>query len=82
MPAGHRYCELVGSLLYVANTTRPDIAQVVGVLSRYRVSPTTSHWHEAVRVLRYLRGTKDLILVLGGTRPVLEGFVDADMLGT
>eukprot|EP00884_Botryococcus_braunii_P016747 jgi/Botrbrau1/3756/Bobra.0363s0033.1 len=38
----HRYCEQVGSLLYIANTTRPDIAQAVGVLSRYRTSPTTA----------------------------------------
>ena len=31
---GHRYCELIGSLLYLANTTRPNIAQAIGVLSR------------------------------------------------
>jgi hypothetical protein len=32
LPPGHGYCELIGSLLYIANTTRPDIAQAVGVL--------------------------------------------------
>jgi hypothetical protein len=32
---GHRYCELIGSLLCIANATRPDISQAVGVLSRF-----------------------------------------------
>jgi hypothetical protein len=79
---GHRYCELIGSLLYIANTTRPDIAQAVGVLSRYRCNPTTAHWNAAMRVLHYLRDTKDKVLVLGGNSSVvLEGYVDADFAG-
>jgi hypothetical protein len=79
---GNRYCELIGSLLYIANTTRPDIAQAVGVLSRYRSAPTTSHWNAAIRVLHYLRETKERVLVLGRDPHVsLEGYVDADFAG-
>eukprot|EP00884_Botryococcus_braunii_P017161 jgi/Botrbrau1/4128/Bobra.0192s0003.1 len=57
---GHRYCELKGSLRNIANTTRTDIAHAVGVLPRYRMSPTTSHWSEAIRVLKYLTDTREL----------------------
>lgn len=78
---GHRYCELIGSLLYLANTTRPDIAQAVGVLSRYRGTPTTAHMNEALRLLRYLKGTREYALKLGGSHIPLEGFVDADYAG-
>ena len=79
---GHRYHELIGSLLYIANTTRPDIAQSVGVLSRYINSPTTAHWSAAIRVLKYLYGSREKALVLGGNQDViLEGYVDADYAG-
>ena len=77
----NRYCQLIGSLLYLANTTRPDIAQAVGVLSRYRVTPTTAHMEGALRVLRYLKDTRDFALRLGGSTTPLEGFVDADYAG-
>jgi hypothetical protein len=45
------------------------------------MSPTTAHWNEAIRVLKYLKGTRDLALVLGGKSTELEGFVDADYGG-
>jgi hypothetical protein len=78
---GHRYCERIGSLLYLANTTRPDIAQAVGVLSRYRGTPTTAHMQEGLRVVRYLKGTRDFALQLGGSDAPIAGFVDADYAG-
>ena len=81
LEAGNRYCALIGSLLYIANTTRPDIALAVGVLSRFRCTPTTSHWNEALKVLRYLKDTKEWKLTLGGKETELEGYVDADYGG-
>ena len=42
---------------------------------------TTAHWQEALRVVRYLKGTRDYALKLGGSDIPLEGFVDADFAG-
>lgn len=82
LPEGHRYLELIGSLQFLATTTRPDIAQAIGVLSRFRGSPTTSHWNGAIRVVKYLVSTKDLGIVYGGgAKNGLVCYVDADFAG-
>jgi hypothetical protein len=47
LESGNRYAALFETLLYIANSTRTYIAHAVGVLSRYRETPTTSHWNEA-----------------------------------
>ena len=51
------YRSLVGSLLYVATGTRPDIAFAVCQLSRHLEKPSEEHWNAAIRVLRYLKST-------------------------
>ena len=51
------YQSIVGSLLYAAIETRPDIAQAVGVVSKFCANPTQSHLTAAKRILRYLKGT-------------------------
>jgi histone deacetylase 1/2 len=51
------YSSLVGALLFLASTTRPDIAFTVSALSRYMATPTIGHWETAKRVLRYLSST-------------------------
>jgi hypothetical protein len=81
LEAGNPYGELVGSLLYIANSTRPDISTAASVLSQFRAQPTTAHWKEALRVLRYLKDTRLYALKLGGGGPVLEAYVDADYAG-
>jgi len=77
------YESVVGSLMYVMVCTRPDIAHVVGVLSRFMSKPGKEHWTIVKWVFRYLRGTSDHDLCYQG-RPGLDrvldihGFFDVD----
>ncbi len=74
-----RYQSIVGSLLYAAMVTRPDIAQAVGVLSRFNSAPTEAHLTAAKRVLRYLKGTINLTLQYKKTENTeVTGYSDAD----
>jgi hypothetical protein len=76
------YREAVGSLMYLAVSSRPDIATAVNIVSRYLNDPGQEHWTAVKRILRYLRGTPDLKLTLGGTsKLVLNGYADADWGG-
>jgi len=53
----HIYRSIVGSLLYVANYTRPDICYATNYLARFMHGPTEVHLSAAKHVLRYLAGT-------------------------
>jgi hypothetical protein len=66
LPPDHQYQALVGSLIYLAVNTRPDISHAVGILSRFMAYPTTTHWEAAKHVLRYLKGTSTLGLRFRG----------------
>ena len=80
------YASAVSSLMYVMVCTRPDIADVAGVLSRFMSKPGKEHWTTVKWVFRYLRGTSDYGLCYQG-RPGLDrvldirGFVDANGAG-
>jgi len=80
LPEGNRYAELVGSLLFLSTTTRPDIAFAVGVLSRFMSCPEQDHIRAAKGVLSYLRGTTRLGVVYSGSER-LQGRVDAVWAG-
>jgi uncharacterized protein (UPF0147 family) len=51
------YRGALGMLMYLATSTRPDIAYVVGQLSRFASNPTRKHVGTLKRVFRYLVGT-------------------------
>ena len=55
-----RYQSIVGSLLYAALTTRPDISFAVNELGRFNAQAARFHMQAAHHVLRYLSGTINL----------------------
>ncbi|CAI7914893.1 unnamed protein product, partial [Closterium sp. NIES-53] len=74
------YPELVGCLIYLMTSTRPDLAYPLSILARY-VAPgrhQLEHWEAAKRVLRYLCSTSGMGLVLRRRGPiVVTGHADA-----
>jgi hypothetical protein len=66
LPTDNQYQALVGSLIYLAVNTRPDISHAVGILSRFMSCPTDKHWEAGKHVLRYLKGSTDLGLTYAG----------------
>ena len=60
------YRNLVGSLMFLASQTRPDIAYAVGMLGRHAHNYQAEHFQAAKRVLRYLLTTKNKKLLAGG----------------
>ena len=72
------YQRLIGSLMYLAVSTRPDISYAVNSLSQYNTCYTNEHWTAAKRVLRYLKGTADHGILFQKTGKPLHGYADAD----
>ena len=75
------YISAVGSLLYLAIATRPDIAYTVSLLARYNTKPSKVHWAAVKHLFRYLKGTLDLKLTLSPdttTSEMFVGYSDAD----
>jgi hypothetical protein len=75
------YGTLVGKLMFLAVSTRPDIAYSVGTLARFISEPTLTHWQAAKGVVRYLAHTKDRGITFRGSQLELTGFCDADYAG-
>lgn len=76
------YQEKVGTLLYAAISTRPDIAFAVNKLTRHMQAPTVADAKAADRVLRYLAGTRANGVLFGRNSEAkhisISAYADAD----
>ncbi|XP_059310247.1 secreted RxLR effector protein 161-like [Lycium ferocissimum] len=74
------YKDIIKSLLYLT-ISRHHISFSVGLCARFQSSPKESHLKAAKRILRYLKGTQDLVLIYpSGDNFDLVGYADAGYL--
>jgi hypothetical protein len=71
------YCSLIGSLMYITISSHPDISFAVSKLSQFLDCFRSHYWEAALRVVRYLKSTKNFRLILGGPSFQLTGFLDS-----
>ncbi|KAJ9566323.1 hypothetical protein OSB04_002289 [Centaurea solstitialis] len=73
------YAFAIGSIMYAMLYTRPDVAYSVSVTSRYQQNPGEAHWVAVKNILKYLRRTKEVFLVFGGSEDEISvtGYTDA-----
>jgi len=76
------YATTIGSLMYAALTTHPDITYAVQRLAQFTKNPRPKHWTAVKRIFRYLKGTRTHALTYGGSNQTwtteLTIFCDAD----
>ena len=70
------YQQIVGSLLYLSNKTRPDISYSVGILARHMSNPNKCDYDLSKRIMRYLNGTREMKLTYNKKEPIV-GYSDA-----
>ncbi|XP_065356134.1 uncharacterized protein LOC135950525 [Calliphora vicina] len=76
------YQEAIGSIMYAAQVSRPDISFAVGALARFNNNPGKAHWQAVKRIMRYLKGTMKYKLQFSkDENEFIEGFSDADWAG-
>jgi transposase InsO family protein len=63
-----QYQRKMGSILYAAITTRPDVSFAASRLARFNQNPSPEHQRAADRVIQYLFGTRSMAICLGGER--------------
>jgi len=72
------YREAIGSLMYVAIATRPDISFAVSCLSQFLENIGETHWQAVKHVFRYLAGIWGQALTYGTEQHELQGYTDTD----
>jgi len=76
------YAQLIGSLMWITRGTRLDCQYTVGMLARVTHNPGTVHWEAALKVLSYLKSTRDIRLTYNAhaSSDRITASVDADFL--
>lgn len=74
------YKQAVGSLIYLACLTRPDLAFAVHMVSQHLAAYSHAHWKEVKRILRYVKETEGYSITYKQSKEQMEffGYSDSD----
>ena len=72
------YASTVGSLMYAMLCTRPDICYSVGMDNRYQSNLEPKIWQAVKHILKYLRRTRDYMLIYRCEDLIPIGHTDLD----
>ena len=75
-----KYSQVIGSLMYLASATRSNISYAVCRLSCYTSKLVDDHWIAPERLLKYLKGTKNIRIHYSGHPVVIEGFSNSNWI--
>ena len=70
------YASAIGSIMYAILCTRPDVAYVLDIVSRFQTGPEEDHWKAVKNILKYLKRTRDIFLIYDGSDLKLEGYTN------
>ncbi|XP_057502673.1 secreted RxLR effector protein 161-like [Actinidia eriantha] len=70
------YASVVGSLMYAMLCTRPNIYYVVSMVSKYQSNPESKPWIAVKHILKYLKRTRDYVLIYGSEDLTPIGYTD------
>ena len=66
--------------MYAMLCTIPDIYFVVGMVSRYQSNPGSEHWTVVKHIMKYLKRTKNYMLVYSCDKLIPVGYTDSDFI--
>ena len=75
------YQQKIGSLIYLGDKTRPDLAFYINLLARFMANPSPQHENLLNKLFSYLKGYPDYGLLFQDNKPSLIGYADADWGG-
>jgi len=76
------YREAVGSLIYIATLSRPDIMYAVSMVSRFLNCYSNVHWNAVKKIFKYLKGTSSYgLMYCGNKESNVKSYSDVDYAG-
>ena len=76
--SGIPFASTIGSLMYAMLCTRPNICYTVGIVSRYQSNPGEEHWIAVKHIVKYIRRTRDYMLVYSSGSLETIGYTDSN----